>query len=175
MHFKKLFSLLVSLMVVSSAVAQLNLKNLTDGKYRPVSPDGVNPMADGESYARIEDDKRIVRCSFKDGKVEETLFDVDDVRGRVHIREIDDYIISPKGDNILIETEHEQIYRRSGKGKWYIYSIKNKTLEPLSDGDKQEQPLWSPDGYMVAFVREGNLFLVKLLFNNSESQITKDG
>ena len=175
MHLKKLFSLLVSLMVVSSAVAQLNLKDLTDGKYRPVSPDGVNPMADGESYARIEDDKRIVRCSFKDGKVEETLFDVDDVRGRVHIDEIDDYIISPKGDNILIETEHEQIYRRSGKGKWYIYSIKNKTLEPLSDGDKQEQPLWSPDGYMVAFVREGNLFLVKLLFNNSESQITKDG
>ena len=175
MHFKKLFSLLVSLMVVSSAVAQLNLKDLTDGKYRPVSLDGVNPMADGESYARIEDDKRIVRCSFKDGKVEETLFDVNDVRGRVHIREIDDYIISPKGDNILIETEHEQIYRRSGKGKWYIYSIKNKTLEPLSDGDKQEQPLWSPDGYMVAFVREGNLFLVKLLFNNSESQITKDG
>lgn len=175
MHLKKLFSLLVSLMVVSSAVAQLNLKDLTDGKYRPVSPDGVNPMADGESYARIEDDKRIVRCSFKDGKVEETLFDVNDVRGRVHIDEIDDYIISPKGDNILVETEHEQIYRRSGKGKWYIYSIKNKTLEPLSDGDKQEQPLWSPDGYMVAFVREGNLFLVKLLFNNSESQITKDG
>ena len=70
MHLKKLFSLLVSLMVVSSAVAQLNLKDLTDGKYRPVSPDGVNPMADGESYARIEDDKRIVRCSFKDGKVE---------------------------------------------------------------------------------------------------------
>ncbi len=140
-----------------------------------MSPDGVNPMADGESYARIEDDKRIVRCSFKDGKVEETLFDVSDVRGRVHIDEINDYIISPKGDNILIETEHEQIYRRSGKGKWYIYSIKNKTLELLSDGGKQEQPLWSPDGYMVAFVREGNLFLVKLLFNNSESQITKDG
>ena len=97
MHLRKLFSLLMSLMVVSSAVAQLNLKDLTGGKYRPVSPDGVNPMADGESYARIEDDKRIVRCSFKDGKVEETLFDVDDVRGRVHIREIDDYIISPKG------------------------------------------------------------------------------
>ena len=63
MHLKKLFSLLVSLMVVSSAVAQLNLKDLTDGKYRPVSPDGVNPMADGESYARIEDDKRIVEAA----------------------------------------------------------------------------------------------------------------
>lgn len=175
MHLKRLFFLLVSLMVVSSAMAKLNLKDLTGGKYRPETPDGVTPMADGESYARIEDDKRIVRCSFKDGKAVETLFDVDEVRGRVHISEIDSYIISPKGDNILIETEHEQIYRRSGKGKWYIYSIKNKTLAPLSDGDKQEQPLWSPDGYMVAFVREGNIFLVKLLFNNSESQITKDG
>ena len=48
-------------------------------------------------------------------------------------------------------------------------------LWPLSDGGPQECPLWSPDGNMVGFVREGNLFLVKLLFDNAEVQITKDG
>jgi len=175
MRFKSLLLAFLSFFATSSVMAQLNLKDLTSGKYRAKDIEGVNPLPDGESYARVEDDKRIVRCSFKDGKELETLFDVDAVKGRVRIDKIDSYIISPKGDNILIETEHEQIYRRSGKGKWYIYNIRNKTLAPLSDGGPQEQPLWSPDGYMVAFVREGNIFLVKLLFNNSESQITKDG
>ena len=37
------------------------------------------------------------------------------------------------------------------------------------------QPQFSPDGNMISFVRGGNLFLVKLLFDNSESQVTKDG
>ena len=175
MRFKSLLFAFLSFFATSSVMAQLNLKDLTSGKYRAKDIEGVNPLPDGESYARVEDGKRIVCCSFKDGKELETLFDVDAVKGRVRIDKIDSYIISPKGDNILLETEHEQIYRRSGKGKWYIYNIRNKTLAPLSDGGPQEQPLWSPDGYMVAFVREGNIFLVKLLFNNSESQITKDG
>lgn len=37
------------------------------------------------------------------------------------------------------------------------------------------QPQFSPDGNMISFVRGGNLFLVKLLFDNSESRVTKDG
>ena len=53
--------------------------------------------------------------------------------------------------------------------------MKNRTIANLSENGAQEVPKWSPDGNMVAFVRDGNLFLVKLLFNNSETQVTKDG
>lgn len=35
--------------------------------------------------------------------------------------------------------------------------------------------MFSPDGNQIAFVRNNNIYLVKLLFNNSESQITTDG
>ena len=48
-------------------------------------------------------------------------------------------------------------------------------MERLSDGGPQQTPLWSPDGNQVAFVRDNNIFLVKLLYNNAESQVTKDG
>lgn len=37
------------------------------------------------------------------------------------------------------------------------------------------RPLFSPDGTMIAFVRENNIFLIKLLYDNAESQVTKDG
>ncbi len=48
-------------------------------------------------------------------------------------------------------------------------------MEPLSENGPQQVPLFSPDGNQIAFVRDNNLFLVKLLFGNSESQITTDG
>ena len=83
--------------------------------------------------------------------------------------------MSPDERHILLRTETKGIYRNSYTAVYYIYNIQNRTVEPLSDGGAQECPLWSRDGNMVAFVREGNLFLVRLLYNNAETQITKDG
>ena len=48
-------------------------------------------------------------------------------------------------------------------------------MEPLSENGPQQVPLFSPDGNQIAFVRDNNIYLVKLLFCNSESQVTKDG
>lgn len=48
-------------------------------------------------------------------------------------------------------------------------------MEPLSDGGPQQTPVFSPDGNQIAFVRDNNIFLVKLLYDNAESQVTKDG
>lgn len=166
---------ILTIMSTLTTMAEITIPDLTSGKYSAKSVYGIDPWGDGDSYVRNVDGKRLVRYSFRDGKEQEVVFDVDNTKGRVRLNKFSGYIMSPKGDNILIETERKSIYRRSSTGVYYIYNIKNRTLVPLSDGGPQEQPLWSPDGYMVAFVRDGNLFLVKLLFNNAESQITKDG
>jgi dipeptidyl-peptidase-4 len=155
--------------------ANLNIKDITDGKYYAKGIYGVVPMANGESYTQLSsDNKQIIRYSFVDGKKQEVVFDVATAK-KVKLESIDGYIMSPDESRILIQTETEKRYRHSFTATYYIYSVKNKTLEPLSDGGKQEAPLFSPDGNLIAFVRKNNLYLVKLLFNNSESQITKDG
>lgn len=48
-------------------------------------------------------------------------------------------------------------------------------MERLSDKGIERTPVWSPDGLKVAFVRDNNIFLIKLLYGNAESQVTKDG
>ena len=83
--------------------------------------------------------------------------------------------MSPDESRILIQTNTRPIYRRSFTAEYYIYSVRNNTLEPLSKNGPQQVPLFSPDGNNIAFVRDNNIFLVKLLFDNSESQVTKDG
>ena len=155
---------------------QLSLKDLTSGTYSARGVSGVTPLLDGESYSQLSrDGKQIVLRSFRTGEETSVLFDVDNIKNRVKLERIDGYQMSPDEKNILVQTQTKGIYRHSKTAEYYIYNVKNRTLAHLSEGGPQEQPLWSRDGTMVAFVRDGNLFLVKLLFNNSESQITKDG
>lgn len=83
--------------------------------------------------------------------------------------------MSPDGKKMLVQTNSKKIYRRSYTADYYIYNIADRKLEKLSDNGQQQSPVWSPDGMKVAFVRDNNIYLVKLLYGNSESQVTKDG
>ena len=176
LSFKRQMLLAAALMVaVVVAAQQITLDDVVNYKYYPASVREARPMADGESYSCVSDDgRRIERCSFKTGETLEVLFDAATARG-ASVRHVEGYIVAPDERNILIETNRTRIYRRSATSTYYIYNVKNKTLAPLSNGGPQECPKFSPDGNQIAFVRDNNIFLVKLLFNNAESQITKDG
>jgi dipeptidyl-peptidase-4 len=157
------------------AEGALTLKETMSSAYRSQRIYGVNPLQDGEHYAQISaDGKRIVKYSYKTGKEEGTIFNVETARNH-KLKSVEGYIMSPDESRILIQTETKSIYRHSFTAQFYIYTVKNNTLEPLSENGAQQQPIFSPDGNCVAFVRDNNLFLVKLLFNNSESQVTTDG
>lgn len=162
--------------VAHAQEGKIKLQDVTNGVYWPKQIDGVNPMNDGESYTQLSPDhKRIVRHSFKTGKEIATVFDVETARGSKKLPYIDGYIMSPDEHRILIQTQTKGIYRRSYTAVYYIYDVRNNTLEPLSEGGPQQVPLFSPDGNVIAFARGNNLFLVKLLFGNAEVQVTKDG
>ena len=174
---KKIFTLLFSLLIFTTgATAQkVTLKDVANGTYRAQGIYGLKPMLDGEHYTQISGDhKRIVKYSFKTGKEVGTIFDVTTARN-VELKSFDGYIMSPDESLILIQTETKPIYRRSFTAVYYIYNVKNRTLEPLSNNGPQQVPLFSPDSHQIAFVRDNNIHLVKLLFGNSESQVTKDG
>lgn len=169
MNKMKLFLLL---MLIPLAANGLDLRQITSGQFIPDNIRGVTPAADGESYTQLDDDgKTISRYSFKTGKVLETLFDAANTK----VEYISGYIMSPDGKRILIETNRKSIYRHSFTADYYIYTIASRKMVPLSDHGAQQTPLFSPDGTMIAFVRENNIFLIKLLYDNAESQVTKDG
>lgn len=175
---KRLFLTITALLMfvaTMSAGGKLTLPDITSGKFAAKTVNGINPIEGTDTYARIsQDGERVVCCSFKTGKELSVLFDVKNTMG-CKIDGFDDYVLSPDGKRMLIQTKTERIYRRSFKADFYIYNIESRRLDHLSDGDKQQIPTWSPDGQQVAFVRGGNIFLVKLLYDNAEIQVTKDG
>ena len=175
---KKSFFLLVffgAVVLCNSFAQQLVLKDIVKGAFRGEGMTAVTPLTGGDQYAAISTDgKQIISYSFKTGKQTSVLFDATKARG-AKIEMVDGFVMSPDLKHILVQTQTKAIYRHSFTAVYYIYNLLNNKLEPLSDGGPQQTPVWSPDGTQVAFVRDNNIHLVKLLFNNSESQVTKDG
>lgn len=175
---KKIAVMCASILLAASSVFggnKFDLKQITSGEFKSETLAEVVPADDGETYMMITSDgKRIVKHSFKTGKQVGVLFDANTVRGP-KIDKVDGYIVSPDGRHVLIQTQTEPIYRRSFTAVYYIYSVENRKMVPLSDGGPQQSPIFSPDGNQIAFVRDNNIYLVKMLYDNSESQVTTDG
>ena len=178
---KKIILCLAALFGLTLAPVQaqsnaLTLRDITDGAYSPRYVYGVKPMRDGEHYSQLSSDyRRIVVSSFRTGKETSTLFDAAKAQGPVKLETIDGYILSPDEQFILLQTKTKAIYRRSFTAEYYLFDVKNNSFVPLSTGGPQQVPQFSPDGNVIGFVREGNLFIVKLLYGNAEIQVTKDG
>lgn len=170
-----IFTALFMLTAHVSAGGKITIPDITSGKFAAKTVNGINPIEGTDTYARISDDGKRVDCySFKTGKLLRNLFDVSNTMGK-KIDSFDGYILSPDGTRMLIQTKTKSIYRRSFTAVYYLYNIASRKLEPLSDGGPQQVPVWSKDGLQVAFVRDGNIYLVKLLYDNAEVQVTKDG
>ncbi len=185
---KKLFFLLFISVSIATTYAQqsskkLVLKDIVNGEYRPETIRNIVPMPDGEHYAQMnQEGTRITKYSFKTGLPVEDIFDVTKARD-ADFKKFDSYSFAPNGSKMLIAANSQPIYRHSYTADYYIYplnrslegSLTNNKVERLSEGGQQQIPVFSPDGNMIAFVRDNNIHLVKLLYGNSESQVTEDG
>jgi len=142
---------------------------------RAESPKGFSYAPDGNGYLMLSDDRTTVdRYDIRSGNKVETLFNCTNTR-EISLPEIEGFEISPDGSKILVWTDSEPIYRRSSKAKYYVYEIRTRILMPLSSQfDKQQEPVFSPDGRMVAFVVDNNIYIKKLDYK-TEVAVTTDG
>lgn len=136
---------------------------------------GMRSLPDGEHYSMMNRERNaILRYSYATGKVVDTLFITTNAR-ECNFKSFDDYQLSADGKHILLYTEREGIYRRSSKAVMHHFDVRRRLVKPLSEaGGKLMIPTFSPDGRMVAFVRDNNIFIKKLDFD-TEVQVTLDG
>ena len=173
---KKLTVLFVALLTTLSLNAQnrkITLDDVISGKFYGSGLGTITPMADGESFLQAQGNC-ILKYSFKTGEVTDTVLNLRTARGE-RLLSLGRFILSPTEDIILLEQNVQKIFRRSYTADYYIFTIRNNKIDPLTTGGPVQVPSFSPDGHNIAFVRGNNIFIVKLLFNNAEVQVTKDG
>lgn len=156
---------------------QIALENLTkESVFKAEEIDGLRSMQDGVHYTALEEGgTKIVKYSYKTGKVVEVVFEIENIkRNPSEVESIAGYEFSPDETKILVHNNVERVYRRSFLANYYVYDRKYRELIPLEEEGKQQVPAFSPDSYKIAYVRNNNIYLKKLRFGTT-SAITEDG
>ena len=141
----------------------------------PSAPAAFHYMPDGTSYLTMSSDGgKLIRRDIRSDKELETLLDLSHTR-ETTINSFEDFTISPDGSKIMLKRKSRQIYRHSFSAEYYIYEIRTRLLRPLSaNHPRQQSPVFSPDGRMVAFMADNNIYIKKIDYN-SEVAVTTDG
>lgn len=172
---KTICVLFASLCIINIDAQQLELKDITSGRY---TQKGVNPVtssADGESYYQADSkNTMVIKYSYKTGLPTDTVFDVKKAR-ECTFTSFQGFVMSPDEKRLLLFNDYESIYRRSFKANYYYHDIRRNLVRKLTENkSKQSIPTFSHDGRMLAYVADNNIWLAKFDYE-TESQVTKDG
>lgn len=167
---------------LSFAQGTKKIDNQTIWSTRTFSPDNVyavESMNDGVHFTRLNyanGATSIDKYTFEEYKKIATIVSSDALKYEGKNISIEEYTFNADESKILIATYQEAIYRHSSMSYYFVYDIKSKKLEPLSDMSLSKQRLatFSPDGTQIAFVRDNNIF-IKNYIENKEIQVTFDG
>ena len=89
---------------------------------------------------------------------------------------VTNYSFSQDGHKILIQTDREKIWRRTNWGTYWIYNRETAEMVPVSKNNQRLRNVkFSPDGKMVAYVREDNNLYTFEIGRKRERQLTRTG
>ncbi len=170
-----------------SATEKLSIKSLRAGDYRAKSAAVYRSTADGKHYTAITPDSRsIVKYQYSNGAPVDTLLNLDKVKGEdqavLKNLKLSGYELSEDEERLLVYANPEYIYRRSFKADYFYCviesgGVRRNNFKRLTEGKVQAATL-APDGRMVAFMRDNNLFITKIMsasIEKTERQVTEDG
>lgn len=156
------------------SVSAITLKEATLSESRPKGVAAMVSSADGENYYQLNSEHNaIIKYSYRTGKAVETVFDATAVKS-CPSGKWDGFEISADENKILLYRNSKPIYRYSFEAEYYIYEPKRNNFRSLTDKGLVQGATFSPDGLMVAFVYQNNIYLKKLSYN-SEVAVTTDG
>src|SRR5437660_3475762 len=88
---------------------------------------------------------------------------------------IEEYRFSGDGSKLLLFTNSARVWRQNTKGTFYVWDLAGKRLGPVSARPGYQQfAKFSPDGRMVGFVRDNNIYVTDLA-SGTETALTTDG
>lgn len=162
---------------ISAQNKNISLEDIwAKGTFRSKGIYEIRSMNDGLHYCVLEADTAIGMYEYKSGNRIKSFFSKSSLNNddRKKLTGIEDYQFSNDEKNILFTVNSESIYRHSSISDFYIWNFEKSDLRILNQSKKQRLAEFSPDGKMVAFVQDNNLY-IKNLINNDLKQITNDG
>lgn len=158
-----------SVSVSAQELKPIEFDHIFDESFSPTTINNVRWMNDGRFYS-ASDGQIITRFNITNGE-SEVIFDGSNVNNL----QVQGYEFSADENLILIETDVEQLWRRSTKANYFIYNRSENSIQKLTQSEeKQQYAQLNSEGNRAAFVQNNNLFWVDLT-TGEQIQITEDG
>jgi len=172
---KKILFVFICCTFVLSAQKELTVSQIWENKLFPKRMESLRSMKDGNRYTVIDVDfinkeSKIISRYYDYSENQEIILSS---KKELLVPFFTNYMFSKDEKKIIITTQEDKIYRRSTKAIYWVYNTIDKSLKMIFS-EKIQEPHFSPDGKMVAFVYNRNLFIKKLI-DNTIIQITRDG
>ena len=154
---------------------KISVSEIYQGAFRTEGLEALRSMNNGTQYTVLHTN-RFSQSTTVDKYDYKTLEKVGTVVSSADLAEIPSfsaYTFSDDEKKLLLSTEIEPIFRRSRLGVFYVYEIASKKVVKVSESKIQE-PLFSPDGSQVAYVKDNNLYIFTIESGETK-QITQDG
>ena len=140
----------------------------------------VTWMKDGKAYTAIEEDASgntdLYRVDALTGTRQLLVRGADLVPpGGGKPIMIEEYRFATDGSKVLLFTNSARVWRQNTKGTFFVWDFAGKRLVPVSARPGYQQfAKFSPDGRMVGFVRDHNIYVTDLA-TGTETALTTDG
>jgi len=116
----------------------------------------------------------VIKYAYASGEAVDTLFSTHTARNCT-FNSFEGFLVSSDENRVLVYRDREQIYRHSFRANYYYHDVRRNMVRKLTEhSSKQMIPTFSPDGKMVAYVIDNDIWLTKFDFD-TESQVTRDG
>ena len=151
------------------------LKDLVEGRFSARGVRAMESSADGMHYYQTNpENTAVIKFAYATGNAVDTLFNTRRAR-ECTFDTFQGFLVSPDENRVIVYRDREQIYRHSFKATYYYHDVRRNLVRKLTESaSKQMIPTFSPDGRMLAYVIDNNIWLAKFDFD-TESQVTKDG
>lgn len=172
----RLFAFLLTLStVVTAQQKEITLEEIWDGTFRQERLQSLQSLNNGTEYVVLNRDREtgnstIDVYSYKTGEKTRTLVNSADLQ---EVENFSGFEFSNNENKIILATNVESIFRRSTRGIYYVYDVKSKSVQKISE-DQIQEPTLSPDNEKVAYVFENNIY-IKDLTSGNVTQVTSDG
>ncbi len=137
---------------------------------------GFRFQNDGQHFTR-QNGAKIETYDLKTGEKSALLFDAAALPEHAApgwTGKFDNYAFSADESKILLAVDEEKIYRHSTRAVYFVFDLKTKKISRLYEGPKQRYACFSPDGSMVAYLLENDLYY-KNLNSGKTIRVTADG
>ncbi len=171
--------LLISFLLNAQVKRELTLEDIfSSNMYVAEKVENIRWLPNGTAFTFTENNKDsklldIYKYEVETGNTILLLSGIDLKYNNKPIK-MSDYSWTNDGKYLLIEGPEKEIWRHSRQAPYYLYELETKKITSLGNNDPNLRNVkLSPDGSMVGFVREHNIYIADVK-TGEEKQLTFD-